>query len=76
MTTTERITAAIEAYLRRTGMSARSFGKEAIGDQNLVYHLRAGKRGLTSTSIDRIEEFMRDRPASKKKKADETRTAA
>lgn len=34
----------VERFLRRTGMTATRFGREAVGDQRLVFDLRRGRR--------------------------------
>jgi len=79
MGTRARLLAAIEDYLHRSGMSARTFGLAAVKDQNLVYHLRAGERDITLGKAEKVERYMLENPpppAKKKKMADETRTAA
>lgn len=79
MLTREKLIQAIEDYLRKTGMSARAFGKAVINDQNLVYHLRAGTRSVTLATVERIDTYMRDNPPpaiKKKRAAVESRSAA
>lgn len=78
MKTREQILSDIEAYLQRTGMSARAFGIAAVRDSAFVYRMRAAKAKANYTwgTLERIEQFMRDNPPSKKKRQDETRTAA
>lgn len=59
-------------------MSARRFGVDVMRDPNFVYDIRSGvKQNFTIATLERCRNYMRDnRPATKKKKADETRTAA
>jgi hypothetical protein len=54
--------ARIEAFLVKTGMSAGTFGMEAVGDHKLVKRLRSGA-GVTLTSIEKAEAFMESRGA-------------
>lgn len=49
----------IESFLRRTGMSERQFGIEAVGDHKFLKKLR-GSHGVTLTSIERAEAYIRD----------------
>lgn len=78
MKTREQILADIEAYIARTGMSARTFGIKAVSDSAFVYRMRAAKAkaNYTWSTLEKIERFMADNPPSKKKRPDETRTAA
>ena len=68
----------IEAYLARTGMSARKFGVDAMSDPNFVYDIRSGvKQNFTIATLERCRAFMRGGANAKKKhRADETRTSA
>ena len=53
----EEFLAVIENFLKKTGMSSSSFGKKAINDQMLVFHLRKGRECLNSTQ-KRVLAFM------------------
>jgi hypothetical protein len=54
----------IEAFLKRTGMSPTSFGREAAGDPKLVHDLRCGRepRRATERRILRWIEDAEGRP--------------
>lgn len=61
MTTfTEQFHAAIEAYLEQTGTKPSDFGRQAVGDPNLVRNLRGG-RSPTLATADRVMTFIRQR---------------
>ena len=47
----------VESFLRRTGVSATRFGREAAGDPGLVADLRRG-REPRDAMIRRMEHFM------------------
>lgn len=47
----------IERFLRRTGMAATRFGREAVRDPRLVHDMRRG-RELTDRTRRRVEHFM------------------
>jgi tRNA-dihydrouridine synthase len=47
----------INRHLRRTGMSPTRFGREALGDPNLVQQLRAG-RELRDATARRIIAYL------------------
>jgi tRNA-dihydrouridine synthase len=47
----------IERHLRRTGLSATAFGREAIGDPRLVADLRCGRYPRPSVAR-RIEAYL------------------
>lgn len=47
----------IERHLRRTGISDRKFGREAVGDSALVHDLRRG-RDPSSRTIARIRAYI------------------
>ena len=66
MSTTEKLLADIERYLRRTGMNHTRFGTEALEDHKFVLRLRRGL-GVHSRSIDRVYAYIAANPASKKK---------
>lgn len=48
----------IEAYLARTGMKPSVFGREAVGDGNFVFDVRAG-RMPSLRMVERVDEFIR-----------------
>ena len=47
----------IELFLRRTGMPATRFGREAVRDPRLVHDMRKG-RELSERMRRRLEHFM------------------
>ena len=51
--------AEIEAFLMEAGMSPSYFGKEAVGNSELVARLRQG-RSTTQKTADEVRRFMRD----------------
>ena len=53
----------IEAFLTRSGMSARQFGVAAVKDSMFIPRLRRGF-GVTLTTIEKAEAFIRDRSAN------------
>jgi hypothetical protein len=53
----EQLLREIEAYLLATGMSARTFGIEAVGDPALVYGIRKGRLVKLPTA-ERLRAFM------------------
>lgn len=59
MTTREKLLTKIEAFLRRTGMGAGTFGTRAVNDGKFVTRLRSGGE-VQSSVIDKSENFMRD----------------
>ena len=55
----------IEAFLEAQGISATSFGAQALGDRHLVRQLRAGRRVWPETEA-KVRRFMATyRPAPK-----------
>ena len=54
---TEEIATEIDEFLSRTGMPPSAFGWGAIGDPNLVRHLKAG-RELKIKTVLRIKKFI------------------
>lgn len=56
-TLTEQVTAEIEQFLRRSGMSESAFGQQACGDKNLLRRLRAG-RSITLRRADQIRAYI------------------
>ncbi|MBC6444604.1 MAG: hypothetical protein GDA50_04120 [Alphaproteobacteria bacterium GM202ARS2] len=57
MRSRNKLLADIEAFLRKTGMTPTAFGKQAVGDRDLVFTLREG-RSLTLDLADRVIDFM------------------
>lgn len=57
MTTAEQLLSEIEAFLKRTGMAATTFGLEACKDAHAVRRLREGY-GLTIRRADQMRGFM------------------
>jgi 2,4-dienoyl-CoA reductase-like NADH-dependent reductase (Old Yellow Enzyme family) len=49
--------ARIEAYLKRTRISATHFGREAVRDPRLVHDLRCGRKPRRGM-VRRIEAFL------------------
>jgi hypothetical protein len=47
----------VEAFLKRTKMAPSKFGREALGDSNLMLQLKQG-RELRSATTTRILKFM------------------
>ncbi len=47
----------IERYLRRSGMSATTFGREALRDPRFVFDLRRGRR-VGPRIRERIEAYL------------------
>ncbi len=63
MTHAEAFLAEIEAFLKRSGMSASAFGKSALNDPNFVGDLRDGRMPSLGL-VDRVHEFIRAQEAS------------
>jgi phosphopantothenoylcysteine decarboxylase/phosphopantothenate--cysteine ligase len=59
----EDFLAAIEAFLRDTGLSPTRFGREAAGDPRLVFDLRSKGREPSARLMDQINRFMSSRAA-------------
>lgn len=57
----QAVVARVEAYLAASGLSAYEFGIKVANNNKLVARLRTG-RGVTTTTIDKIEAFMRSNP--------------
>jgi hypothetical protein len=49
----------IERHMRRRRMSPTRFGREAVGDPNLLAQLKEG-RELRSTTLQRIVDYLDD----------------
>ncbi len=56
MKTRERIIARIERFLTETGMTAREFGLQSVGDHKFVARLKQGT--VTLSRIERAEAFI------------------
>jgi 2,4-dienoyl-CoA reductase-like NADH-dependent reductase (Old Yellow Enzyme family) len=57
MTDATDIAAEVERFIARTGLPVTSFGRQAVGDANLVANLRAG-RELRRATEARVRTFM------------------
>lgn len=57
MVTAEQFIAQIDSYLERAKVSPSAFGREAVGDPNLVSDLKSGRMPNLRT-VERITEFM------------------
>ena len=55
--TQEQLRERIDRFLEETGMSASRFGREAVGDPNLVADIRAG-RAPSLRLLARVAAFM------------------
>ena len=55
----------IDAYLRRTKISATRFGREAVRDPNFVLDLRAGRKPRRPVE-QRVIAFLASREAAEK----------
>lgn len=55
--------AEIEAFLKRSGMSATAFGRTALNDPNFVHDLRDGRMPNLGL-VGRVHEFIRSQEAS------------
>ena len=53
----------IEAFLKRTGMSATAFGRSALNDPNFVHDLRDGRMPNLGL-VGRVHRFIRSQKAS------------
>jgi 2,4-dienoyl-CoA reductase-like NADH-dependent reductase (Old Yellow Enzyme family) len=63
MNATELLTG-IERFLKRTGMGATGFGRQAVGDPNFVADLRAGREPRRQTTA-RAMEFILEHEVAK-----------
>lgn len=61
MITAQDIISQIEGFMDRTGLSASAFGRQAIGDPNLVGDLRDGRMPNLRT-LGRLNDFMESYP--------------
>lgn len=57
-TPAQELLARIEGFLARHGMAQSRFGDLAVNDRSFVPDLRAGKRDLRSSTIERVRQFM------------------
>lgn len=60
METRQQFIERAEAFLRRSRMSERQFGIEAVGDHKFFKRLRSGA-GVTLTVIEKAERFIAER---------------
>jgi hypothetical protein len=56
--------AEVEAFLRRSGMSVTSFGRQAVADPNFVPDLRNG-RSPSLAVVDKVHDFIREKQSIK-----------
>ena len=56
-----RLLSRIQSYMERHQVKKTRFGKEAVGDHNLVDQLMAG-REFRQDTIQRIDRFLRVKP--------------
>ncbi len=68
MSTAERFCQEIEAYLRKSGMTATVFGRLAMSDPNFVFELRGGRVPSVET-LDRVTAWISEHPPSKESAA-------
>lgn len=59
MITQAQILTKVEAFLKKTGMSATAFGKNCLGDPNFVSDMRTVKRCPSFQTFNKIEDFMK-----------------
>jgi tRNA-dihydrouridine synthase len=57
--TSDTLLSAVDAFLKRTGMAAVTFGREAMNDPHFVRDLRNGRRVWPETDA-KVRGFMRD----------------
>lgn len=57
MTTVESFREEVEDFLRRSGMSATAFGKEAVGDPSFVPDLREG-RAPSLRLVEKVSKYI------------------
>ena len=58
MSPSETFRRRIETYLKRTGMKPSVFGRQAVGDGNFVFDVRAGRMPSLRT-VEAVENFMK-----------------
>jgi 2,4-dienoyl-CoA reductase-like NADH-dependent reductase (Old Yellow Enzyme family) len=61
MMTSDEFRQKVDQFLERSGMSATRFGREAVGDPNLVRDLRAG-RAPTLRLVELIDRYIKAQP--------------
>lgn len=67
-TSNEILLRQIEQFLKKSGMSATSFGDQVLRDRHLVRRMRRGG-GVTLRTADRVDAFIAEwRPARKSRK--------
>lgn len=64
----------IDAFLKRTKMSATYFGKRAANNSEVVKRLKAGKT-ITVETVEKLEKFMAERPPATIKAAGDSPNA-
>jgi 2,4-dienoyl-CoA reductase-like NADH-dependent reductase (Old Yellow Enzyme family) len=64
MLTAEKFLSEIDAFLKRSGMSATAFGREALNDPSFVHDLRNGRKPNLGV-VSRVGDFMRNRTGKK-----------
>lgn len=62
-TPAESFLADIEAFLKRSGMSATAFGRDALRDPNFVHDVRAGRMPNLGV-VGRVQDFIREQDAA------------
>lgn len=58
--TREHLLGRIKAFLEKKGMSEHEFGRRAVSNHKWVRRLRNRDVGVTLTSIEKAEAFMRE----------------
>lgn len=58
----EQIIERVRSFLSQSGMSARRFGVEAVGDSKFVSRLHGGA-GITLTTLEKAEAFIAAHPS-------------
>lgn len=58
MLTSEQLLRRIDRFLKKTGMRATTFGREAMGDTAFVSRLRTGKREARSSTQKKALDYM------------------
>lgn len=61
--TPEELITTIESFLGRHGMAPTRFGRDAVGDPNLLTDLREGRRMPGLGRLNRMDSFMRSKNA-------------
>ena len=71
----DRLLSEIEAFLHAKGLAASAFGRLAANDTALVMRLRDGS-DVTTRTVDRLRQFMRDYRPEKPQRRRCTRSCA